>query len=649
MPLGITPISGLPAGGTATGAELVPMDQGGVTVNLTSAQLAALARTGLSAIDSGAVNAYVLTTAEPLTATPVGLTIIFTPLHANTAGSTVNLDGAGGTGVVDSAGNALTGGEISGPTFITWTGSQWQLVNVLPLVNKRTPAEIAATVVPVNYAIPSHLATGEVYPQRYGAKFDGVTNDTNALQNAFNVALQTSGACQVVMPTGTAIVGAAGGGFALTWGTNSATGASNHPPGLRGQGISTVIKCVAGFTGTVIGSRGNAGQFMRDFIVDGSGVAAICIDTSWPATLGTTTNNVYENVWVQNFTQNGWLAINDNQAKWTSITARGAASLGLSGFRVQGSGGSFSLDNIQVADSFLSITCQNCDIRGGFFRGIRLNENQGGFSQTGVNYIYLSGCQIYANPTTLSHVTDALPASHFTTGMVFDSCYLLASNGTAQTTTIDCGTAGKIEFNGCAFIFGGSTGTWNLYSPNATAIISPSFVELDGCTMTDGTHSVIINTPTGFITERMDVGATPGVVLSDYPMRVIYRNVISFPSGLTANTFTPIIPLAQMTDFGASYLLSVYVNASGADNLACAALVSSVSHQSGVGPTGAIAQGTTTNIANNGTNLISLRYGVAGSSGGNPAGIDAAINIALANGSTISVNLIRISNPTVSY
>lgn len=511
--------------------------------------------------------------------------------------------------------------------------------NVLGLIlYPRTAQEIAASVTPTNFYIPSHPITGEIYPQRYGAKFDGATNDTTALQNTFNVALQAG--CQVVMPNGTAIVGSAGGGFALTWGSNSAVGASTHPPGLRGQGISTTLKAAAGFTGTVVGARGIAAQFMRDFVIDGNSTATVCIDTSWPATVGTTTNNVYENIWVQNFATNGWLAINDNQAKWTSITARGAASFGLSGLRIEGSGGSFSLDNVQVADSFLSITCQNCDIRGGFFRGVRINE-----STSGVNYLYLSSCQIFANPTTLSHFTDANPTIHYATSVVLDGCYLLASSGTAQTTTVDCGVAAKWIFNECAFIFGSSTGVWNLYSPNAHAQITPVFVKFDGCTMTDGVHSVFINTVAGFITEREDAVAGPANVLSDYPMRVVYRAVIPFASGLLVNTFTNIIPPSAMTDNGASYIICVHVSASGADNLGCAAFVAAETRTGG-GPSGAIAVGSTANIANNLTNVISLRYSATVS---NEAGIDAAINIALANGSSISVTLIRLANPTVNY
>jgi hypothetical protein len=260
----------------------------------------------------------------------------------------------------------------------------------------------------------------------------------------------------------------------------------------------------------------------------------------------------------------------------------------------------------------------------------------------------ISSIQIYANPYTAVPVhfydANAGVAGHYVSAMVLDGCYFLGASGTAQTATINVSVAGKIKFNECTFIFGG-TGNWNLYGAAASAAVTPVFVELDGCSMTNGTSSIIIDTPTNFITERKDVSAGPALVLSDYPSRVIYRNTIALPSGLAVNTFTNVVPASALSENGATFLVSLFVSASGADNLACAALVHAVS-RSGAGPTTAIAQSTTANIANNTTNAISLRYSatVAGE-----AGIDAAVNIALANGSTIYVNVIRLANPFTSY
>jgi Pectate lyase superfamily protein len=173
-------ISQLPAGTAPVGTEIAPFVQGGQTVSLTAAQVAALAQGGFAAVDSGAANAYVLTTPKPLQSLTPGQIISFIPAHPSTAASTINFNGAGAVAVVDSLGNALTGGEITGPTVVCWTGSVWELMWAMPLYNKRSAAEISFGVT-INPIYPP----GNV--KRYGAKGDGVTDDTAAIQTAINV------------------------------------------------------------------------------------------------------------------------------------------------------------------------------------------------------------------------------------------------------------------------------------------------------------------------------------------------------------------------------------------------------------------------------------------------------------------------------
>ena len=174
-------ISQYPSMTALTGAEIFVGDQAGVTSTGSGVQIAALAQGGLAAVDSGAVNAYVLTTSQAFTSNFVqGQIVSFFPLHPNTGASTADVNGKGVVEVIDSAGNALTGGELIGPVLLVWTGAKWELLWTLPLVNKRTAAEIGAGVTPVNYA----YAPGNVL--RYGADPTGTNDSTTAIQAAIN-------------------------------------------------------------------------------------------------------------------------------------------------------------------------------------------------------------------------------------------------------------------------------------------------------------------------------------------------------------------------------------------------------------------------------------------------------------------------------
>ena len=191
-------ISELPAGSAPTGVELIPAVQSAVTVSLTAAQLTAAAAAAspasvlpllanaLYAVDSGAANAYVLTTALSTPAPVVGQLVSFIPAHPNTGASTVNFDTQGLKNIINQQGTALVGGELTVPTWLQWTGTSWQIVGTGPTPDKvRTPTEITAGVIPVNYGIaPLNIL-------RYGNNtIPGTTDMTIAINIAINVAGQ---------------------------------------------------------------------------------------------------------------------------------------------------------------------------------------------------------------------------------------------------------------------------------------------------------------------------------------------------------------------------------------------------------------------------------------------------------------------------
>ena len=131
--------------------------------------------------DSGTANAYVVATVGtiPLTLTS-GVVLRFTAANASTGTATLNAGGTGIQPIVSEYGIALSGGEIqtSAPTWAQWNGGAWQIVTGISPACVRTAAELAAGVMPTNYAYPP----GHLY--RYGTNTTpGTTDMTTALQN----------------------------------------------------------------------------------------------------------------------------------------------------------------------------------------------------------------------------------------------------------------------------------------------------------------------------------------------------------------------------------------------------------------------------------------------------------------------------------
>lgn len=129
--------------------------------------------------DSGAANAYVVS--APSTFSLVtGALLRFTALHANTGVSIVNVGGSGSVSIVGQTGAALSGGEVpsTGPTWVQYTGSAWQIVGTGATPDRvRTAAEIAASVTPVNYSFTPGAF------RRYGADPRGISDSSTAIAN----------------------------------------------------------------------------------------------------------------------------------------------------------------------------------------------------------------------------------------------------------------------------------------------------------------------------------------------------------------------------------------------------------------------------------------------------------------------------------
>jgi hypothetical protein len=63
--------------------------------------------------DTGVANSYVLSLASPPSAYIIGMTVVFRPSNTNTGPSVINVNSLGSVSIVNPAGIALNGGEIS--------------------------------------------------------------------------------------------------------------------------------------------------------------------------------------------------------------------------------------------------------------------------------------------------------------------------------------------------------------------------------------------------------------------------------------------------------------------------------------------------------------------------------------------------------
>lgn len=215
--------------------------------------------------DSGVANAYVFSHSSLISASlTAGCTIRFIPLNPNTSAVTVNADGTGAVAVVRANGTACTGGEFSslGPVVLQANGTQWQIVSTAGAQPgfERTAAEIAAAVVPSNYAYPP----GHWY--RYGAVADNTTNNSTAFAN-----IQTLANTGMAMyaPFGTT-------GIYLTSTPLHFTAAVNitFDPGTRIK-----LTAAASYVMSIDGTAANIyGSTLRELILDANGNAPYGLD-----------------------------------------------------------------------------------------------------------------------------------------------------------------------------------------------------------------------------------------------------------------------------------------------------------------------------------------------------------------------------------
>lgn len=222
-------------------------------------------------------------------------------------------------------------------------------------------------------------SSGPINVRWFGAKGDGQTDDTVAINRAINAAsVQRK---SVFVPTGVYLVGQ------LLFGNQSLTGQSSSPLGFFGEGWGSTLK--AKNPGSVIQAWSIAGVHFSNFDIDGNGIATTCIDTSWKSGVGPSCNNKYEHIRCRGSTGVIWKAINNNDCSFDQciIIGNGHNQIGLD---LTASGGLAWIRDSVWNNCYLRFGCQNGTIQNCWGMGIQ-------FASGCLNYVLLNGLYLYWN------------------------------------------------------------------------------------------------------------------------------------------------------------------------------------------------------------------------------------------------------------
>lgn len=160
-------------------------------------------------VDGGSAGASVVTISYPIPATftlKTGTTTLYVPIAANPGAATLNLQGSGAFPIVNTAGNALAGGELqpTTPIMLMYNGAAWQLLIpntqsllspfisavVSGLLNPTTTVETAALAAmsPPGSVVNSSYRIG--YVDRYVNNSGSSVDSAPGFNAAYRVATQ---------------------------------------------------------------------------------------------------------------------------------------------------------------------------------------------------------------------------------------------------------------------------------------------------------------------------------------------------------------------------------------------------------------------------------------------------------------------------
>lgn len=230
------------------------------------------------------------------------------------------LTGASAVSAIGATGAEAAPGDTVPPTAYVPTSEKGAPLGVATL---DTESKIPPVLLP---DLSATYATA-VLVTAHGAKGDGVTDDTAAIQNALNTGKA------VYFPAGTYLSGPL---------------VNMSGKALFGAGMNdSIIRAKVGTT-TLYTARQLAGMRVEDLWFDGNGNAATCLDTTWTIPGGGSApslNNKYVGLRISGYTSIGWKAKSNNDCTFASILIEASGTkLGL---QLNAPGGLISINEVR--------------------------------------------------------------------------------------------------------------------------------------------------------------------------------------------------------------------------------------------------------------------------------------------------------------
>lgn len=229
----------------------------------------------------------------------------------------------------------------------------------------------------------------------FGAKGDGFTDDTIAFEKAINYCRNKK--TRLCIPPGVYMI--------------SRT-LKCDITGIIGSNLSHTIIKASQEMDVVIDFKDRARAELRDFTVDGNGLANTCIDSSYTLQGGPSLNNTYSRVFVRKYKKIGWISANNNDVWFYDCMFLENDNNDTIGLESLGSGGPVQfincnfLDEVRVNAQYISfVNCVNKGIRvkGG---GFNILKYEGGYLYAGRNS---KSCVYVEENTELGPVTLSSP------------------------------------------------------------------------------------------------------------------------------------------------------------------------------------------------------------------------------------------------